>query len=120
MTSSSDNATVESGPIVVLNPDGIHARPAAVLVNGAKKFSSDIRIAKGDREANVKSVVGLMGLGIAGHDTVRLIASGEDARAAVDALAALIRSGLGENLHALPKEAGHFRFSHPCPRYVVV
>ena len=96
---------VESEPIVVLNPDGIHARPAAVLVNGAKKFSSDIKIIKGDKKANAKSVVGLMGLGIAGHDTIRLAATGADARAAVDALTSLIRSGLGESLHAVPKEA---------------
>ena len=100
-----ETGTVESEPIVVLNPDGIHARPAAVLVNGAKKFSADIKIAKGGREVNAKSVVGLMSLGIAGHDTVRLTASGNDARAAVDSLTALIRSGLGENLHAVPKEA---------------
>lgn len=91
--------TSESEPIAILNPAGIHARPAAVLAGGAKKFSSDIKIVKGDSEANAKSIVGLMGLAIGRHDTIKLAARGKDAREAVDSLTSLIRSGLGENIH---------------------
>ncbi|MDR1394903.1 MAG: phosphoenolpyruvate--protein phosphotransferase, partial [Deltaproteobacteria bacterium] len=95
---------VYSDPIAILNPAGIHARPAAMVASRAKGFSAEIRLIKGGRAANAKSVVALMGLEVKQHDKVVVQAEGPDARAAVDALAPLIFSGMGENLHALPKE----------------
>lgn len=87
---------VTSEPILVPNPTGMHARPAAVLANLAKKYQSSIKLQKGDREANVRSVVGVMGLEIDYRDTVRLIAEGPDAEDAIADLSAELRSGLGE------------------------
>lgn len=87
---------VTSEPILVPNPTGMHARPAAVLANLAKKYQSTIKLQKGDREANVRSVVGVMGLEIDYRDTVRLIAEGPDAEDAIADLSAELRSGLGE------------------------
>jgi phosphocarrier protein FPr len=100
--SSASRGTVKSMPIVILNPNGLHARPASVLVNCAKQFSSAIRISKDGREANAKSVVSIMGMEIKAHDSVIVTATGEDAASAIASLVPLIQAGLGENLHAIP------------------
>lgn len=85
-----------SEAIVVPNPTGLHARPAAVLANLAKKYKADIRLKRGDQTANVRSLVGLMSLEVANGDRVYLEARGEDASAAIAELAEAMRSGLGE------------------------
>ncbi len=103
VTLKADVATVvESGklitsePIVVPNPIGLHARPAAVLVNLAKPYQSVIRLHRGDNSANAKSVVALMNLDVKHNDRVTLTAVGEDAKAAIVALTQAIVDGLGE------------------------
>ncbi|HEY9877703.1 MAG TPA: phosphoenolpyruvate--protein phosphotransferase [Leptolyngbyaceae cyanobacterium] len=99
---SSDGAAVATGelvtsePVVIPNPSGLHARPAAVLVNLAKKYQSKISLHRGDNQANAKSVVALMGLQVGNGDTVTLEADGPDAREAVSELTEALRSGLGE------------------------
>jgi phosphocarrier protein FPr len=95
---------VKSMPIAVPNPNGLHARPAAVLVANAKRFSCSIKIGKDGREVNAKSVVGIMGLSIQPHEKVIITAEGTDAASAVETLTQLIQSGLGENLYAVPGE----------------
>lgn len=91
-----EHTSVTSEPIVVPNPTGLHARPAAVLANLAKQYQSTIKLHKGDRSVNVRSVVGVMGLEVGFRDTVRLVATGSDAAAAIAALSAELRAGLGE------------------------
>jgi phosphocarrier protein FPr len=93
-TDNHDVATSEA--IVIPNPTGLHARPAAVLANLAKKYKSDIRLKYGDKKTNVRSVVGVMGLSIDKGDTVSLEATGPDAAAAIAELTEALRSGLGE------------------------
>ena len=88
--------TVTSEAIVIPNPTGLHARPAAVLANLAKKFKADIRIQKGDQVANAKSVVAIMGLEIGQGDKVILTARGDEAEAAVETLTPLLWEGLGD------------------------
>jgi phosphocarrier protein FPr/phosphocarrier protein len=75
---------------------GLHARPAAVLANAAKRFSCEIALVRGGRRVNARSVAALMSLGAKCADTVTITASGADAAEAVDALAVLIAQGLGE------------------------
>jgi phosphocarrier protein FPr len=101
---SGGDGPLVSDPIVILNPAGIHARPASVLVAKAKTFASDVRLVKDGREANAKSVVAIMGLEVRQHDKIAVKASGGDAQAALSALVPLIGSGLGENIHAQPAE----------------
>jgi multiphosphoryl transfer protein len=91
----SDTA-VTSDPIVIPNPTGLHARPAAVLVNLAKKYQSEIRLKRGEKEVSARSVVGLMGMEVDRGDTVQLVATGPDAEAAIAELSEALRSGLGE------------------------
>ncbi|MDR0622577.1 MAG: phosphoenolpyruvate--protein phosphotransferase [Deltaproteobacteria bacterium] len=93
---------VFSLPIVILNPDGLHARPSAVLSSNAKRFTSSVKIIKGAQEANAKSVVGLMGLSIKQHDSIVVSADGPDSAEAIATLVPLIEAGLGENLHVVP------------------
>ncbi|HSA48422.1 MAG TPA: glucose PTS transporter subunit IIA, partial [Candidatus Competibacteraceae bacterium] len=88
--------TVTSEAIVIPNATGLHARPAAVLANLAKKFKAEIRIQKGDQAVNAKSVVAIMGLEIGYGDKVTLTAKGDDADAAVETLTPLLWEGLGD------------------------
>ncbi len=82
--------------LVVVSAHGIHARPAAKLAELAKSFSAEIVITFGDKRANAKSPVALMGLGLAKGAEVIVIARGADADDALASLAALMESGLGE------------------------
>ncbi|HEY9699000.1 MAG TPA: phosphoenolpyruvate--protein phosphotransferase [Trichocoleus sp.] len=91
-----EHRSIVSEPIAIPNPTGLHARPAAVLANLAKKYQSDIRLKKGEVRANVRSVVGLMGLEIEHGDAVQLVATGADAETAIAELSEALRSGLGE------------------------
>ena len=88
--------TVTSEAIVLPNPNGLHARPAAVLSSTAKTFKSDIRLQLGDRSANARSVTSLMALETARGDKVVLVAKGPDAREAVNRLTPMIAEGLGD------------------------
>ncbi len=79
-----------------VGPDeGLHARPAAEFVKTAKRFSSEIVVVKGGREANAKSSLKLMTLGARKGDTLTIRAEGEDAQEAVDALVDLISADEG-------------------------
>lgn len=88
--------TVTSEAIVLPNPNGLHARPAAVLSSMAKTFKSDIRLQLGERSANARSVTSLMALETARGDKVLLVAKGPDAREALDKLTPMIAEGLGD------------------------
>jgi phosphocarrier protein FPr len=88
--------TATSDAILVPNPTGLHARPAAVLANLAKKFKADIRLRRGDDLANAKSVVSIMGLEVGYGDKVNLVAQGPDADEAIAALVPALTQGLGD------------------------
>lgn len=83
-------APVRSAPLRVLDPTGLHARPAATLAAVARRFTADLRLMKGERAANLRSVVSLMALEVGGGDTVTIVASGDDAAAAIAALSELL------------------------------
>ncbi len=70
--------------------EGLHARPAALFVKKAKEFGSEIVVVKGGKEANAKSPLKIMALGAKKDDEITIRAEGEDAEAAVEALAAVI------------------------------
>ncbi|WP_437947008.1 phosphoenolpyruvate--protein phosphotransferase [Sorangium sp. So ce296] len=91
---------VTSALVVVPNPHGLHARPAAVLASEAKSFSADISVELAGRNANAKSVVALMNLGAGPGAELRIVGSGSEAARAVARLVELVRSGLGEDLSA--------------------
>ena len=74
--SASESATVTSDAIIVPNATGLHARPAAVLANIAKSFQSEVKLQRGDRFANARSVTSLMALEVGRGDKVVLLAKG--------------------------------------------
>jgi phosphocarrier protein HPr len=76
--------------VKVLNATGLHARPAGQFVETANRFRSSIRLAKGEREVNGKSVLGLMLLEITTGCEIVIKADGEDEEQAVAALAQLV------------------------------
>ncbi len=79
----------------IKDPNGIHARPAGVIVNTAKKFSSDITILKDDKKGDCKRIFSVMGMSLRCGDTFRIEISGNDEDAAECALnEALASSGI--------------------------
>jgi multiphosphoryl transfer protein len=88
--------TVTSDAVIIPNPEGLHARPAAVLSNLAQKYESVIRIKRGDDQANAKSVMAIMGLEVLKGHKVQVTAHGPDAAQAAEELAEALREGLGE------------------------
>jgi len=82
--------------VQVNHPSGLHARPAARFVEEAKRFAADIRLCVGERSVDAKSILGVLSLGVRHGTLVRLTASGPDAAAALEALARLVETGLGE------------------------
>jgi phosphocarrier protein len=82
--------------LTISNRAGIHARPAALLVQTAKDFKSDIYLEKEQDRINGKSIMGIITLGAAYGAEIRIIAEGEDEEAAVEALARLFNSKFEE------------------------
>ncbi len=78
--------------VVIKNKQGLHARPAALFVQIANKFTSEITISKGKHKVNGKSIMGIMMLEAGSGSKVTMVASGDDAEAAVKELEALLVS----------------------------
>jgi multiphosphoryl transfer protein len=91
---------VVSEAIIIPNATGLHARPAAVLANAAKKFKADIRLQKGEQQANAKSTVSIMSLEVEQGDKVVLIGKGTDADEAIKTLKPMLEAGLGDEGYA--------------------
>jgi phosphotransferase system HPr (HPr) family protein len=72
--------------LTILDPSGLHARPAARFVQVATRFASRIVIRQGEREADAKSLIALLGMTIRPASEITLEAEGPDAEAALSAL----------------------------------
>jgi phosphoenolpyruvate-protein phosphotransferase len=88
--------TLASRELAVLDPTGLHARPAAVIAATARKYTSDVRVRRGKDEANARSVTAIMALEISGGETIVITASGPDAREALSEIVPLVEAGLDE------------------------
>ena len=98
---ASEGQAVFSQPLKLPNPNGLHARPAAVFAQAAKDFTAKIYLHKQQAQANAKSLVAIMALQTAFNDSVQLSAVGEDADAAIEALTRLLVEGCGETVTAV-------------------
>jgi phosphocarrier protein len=85
-----------SREITIVNKLGLHARAAAKLVTAASGFAADIKLRRGDREVNGKSIMGVMMLAASQGTQIELSADGADADTALDALEQLIADRFGE------------------------
>jgi len=81
----------------IVNPQGLHARPAAALVKTVLQFQSEVHIAKNGRRINAKSIMGLLTLAAAQGARMQVICKGPDAHEAMDAVRALVENGFGES-----------------------
>ncbi|MCE5250999.1 HPr family phosphocarrier protein [bacterium] len=82
--------------VKVINKLGVHARPAAMLVQRASKFSSKIEIEYDGTKINAKSIMGVMMLAAACGSELKIIADGDDALESIEGIKALIASKFDE------------------------
>lgn len=74
---------MQTATVKVLNDEGLHARPAGVLVKTASAFSSEIELSVDGDSANAKSIMSIMGLGLTKDTLVTITAEGNDAEQAL-------------------------------------
>lgn len=83
--------TMAEKTFTIVDELGIHARPATLLVNTANKFSSDVNLEYNGKSVNLKSIMGVMSLGVSQGAEVKVVANGADADAVIDALTATMK-----------------------------
>lgn len=82
--------------IKIKNKQGLHARPAAIFVQVANKFESDIVVSNDEQKVNGKSIMGIMMLAAEQDSVVYITASGDDAYEAVEELEKLLSGSLDD------------------------
>ena len=82
--------------VTITNRAGIHARPAAVLVQAAKDYKANIYFEKGTNRINAKSIMGILTLAAAYNTELKIIAEGEDEKQALDTLVRLFETKFEE------------------------
>jgi phosphocarrier protein HPr len=86
-----------SRSVTIVNQLGMHARAAAKFVHLATRFQARVLVAREMRQMDGKSIMGILLLAAACGSSLTISADGPDALAAVEALAALVQSGFGED-----------------------
>lgn len=79
---------------IITDEVGIHARPAGMLVKEAKKYASTVSIVKGEKKADAKKLMVLMGLGVKCGEEVTVEVDGADEEAAAAALETFFKENL--------------------------
>ncbi len=92
-----DTAETVRRRVTIVNSRGLHARAAAKFAKTAGSFEAEILVTRGEQEVSGLSIMGLMMLAAAPGSDIELTATGSDATAAVDALAALITDKFQED-----------------------
>ena len=78
--------------VTVIDPVGLHARPATVAVNAASKFKCEVKVAYKGRTVNMKSIMGVMSLGIPTQSEITVSCEGEDEDVAVRTIEDVLRA----------------------------
>lgn len=76
----------------IISEQGLHARPAAALVGEANRFKSELALEFNTKRANLKSILGVMSIGIPVGSTIIISADGVDEEAALQGTAALLQT----------------------------
>ena len=87
-----------SRAVTVVNQLGMHARAAAKFVHLATRYDAQVTVARDQQEMDGKSIMGILLLAAARGSTITISADGTDEDDAVDALAALVQAGFGEDV----------------------
>ena len=85
-----------SRSVTVTNQLGMHARAAARFVHAATAFQAQVRVARGSRVMDGKSIMGILLLAASKGSVITISAEGADEQEAVDTLCALVHAGFGE------------------------
>lgn len=75
---------------------GVHARPATLLVNKAGQFESEVEVSYKDKSVNLKSIMGVMSLGIPKGAEIKVTVNGSDEAEAIEAVEEVMKEHLGE------------------------
>lgn len=86
-----------SQKVKIVNPTGLHLRPAGMFCKEALRYSCTIKFQCGNVTANGKSVLSVLGACVKSGDEITLICEGPDEERALADMVALVESGLGEN-----------------------
>ena len=81
-----------SKEVIVNNGTGLHSRPATLLVKKASSFKSDVSIEFNGKKANVKSLIGVLSLGVTKGANITVTATGDDETLAAEEIAKLIET----------------------------
>ncbi|MBJ9161699.1 dihydroxyacetone kinase subunit DhaM [Citrobacter farmeri] len=95
---SAQDASAKSVSVVIKNPNGLHVRPASRLVATLSAFNADLLLEKNGKCVTPDSLNQISLLQVRCHDTVRLLASGEQADDALAAFSRLAAENFGESL----------------------
>jgi phosphotransferase system HPr (HPr) family protein len=95
-------SSVLTTKVVVLNPEGLHARPADLLVRTAARFAADVQLAKDGQWVDCKSILSILTLGAEQGTALDVAASGDDAGDALAAIVELFARGFYENHEPAP------------------
>ena len=79
---------------VITDPEGIHARPAGILVKQAAGYQSAVTIAKGEKSADAKRIFGVMGLGVKTGEEITTTVEGADEDTAAAELETIFKENL--------------------------
>ncbi|MCT4583530.1 MAG: HPr family phosphocarrier protein [Peptostreptococcaceae bacterium] len=79
-----------SKKFTINNKIGLHARPAALFVQVANKYQSEVIVKKDDAEVNGKSIMGIMAIGVAGGETIEIVLDGNDEQEAMNDIEELL------------------------------
>ncbi|MBQ9047700.1 MAG: HPr family phosphocarrier protein [Solobacterium sp.] len=82
---------METLSVTVIDPVGLHARPATVAVNTASKCKSEIKISYKGRTVNMKSIMGVMSLGIPTGAEITITCEGDDEKTAAEQIETILR-----------------------------
>ncbi|WP_342268967.1 HPr family phosphocarrier protein [Spiroplasma endosymbiont of Aspidapion aeneum] len=75
----------------IIDPVGLHARPASILTKEASKFSSNINIISGEKSGNLKSIMNVMSLAVKTGTEITIEATGEDEKEAITAIEKIMK-----------------------------
>ena len=78
--------------VLVVDPVGLHARPATVAVNADSKFKSEVKVAYNGKTVNMKSIMGVMSLGIPTQSEITISCDGEDEEEAIKQIEDILKA----------------------------
>ncbi len=85
-----------SRKVTIINPTGLHLRPAGIFCNTAAQFDSKVTFLYENTNANAKSVLSVLGACIKKGDEIVLVCEGPDEEEALTAMVEAVENGLGE------------------------